>query len=106
MSYFTNIITGLLFGGQVNKRKSYEHEQEFRLLIQDFASAKGPSVSESSTPRRLGLYIPVDLSKLIEKVYVAPSNAKWLHKLVASITKKYGLDKDVAQSSLDEKPIY
>lgn len=110
IDYDTEVMEGGLDEGErypfYYKRKSYEHEQEFRLLIQDFASAKGPSISESITPRRLGLYVPVDLNKLIEKVYVAPSSTKWLHKLVESITKKYGLDKDVVQSSLNEKPIY
>lgn len=73
------------------KRLAFEHEREMRLVTQ-----------EKSPPGAPGIMMPVDLSKLIDGVYVAPNAAKWFRDLVGSVTRKYGLDLPVHQSSLDE----
>ena len=86
------------------KRKSFEHELELRAVIQKLPR-KGLS-TRSKRPFDDGVYVPVDLNLLISKICLAPTSPQWLHELVESITRKYQLDKEVCQSSLDEKPIY
>lgn len=96
------------------KRKSFEHECELRAIIYSDPLpklARGHKLEPQdmelcSSPFKDGLYIPVDLELLINKIYVAPTTPKWLHELVQAVTRKYGLKKEVCQSSLDEKPVY
>lgn len=85
-----------------HKRKSFKHESELRVLIQ-----KRKGISErSKRPCVDGLYIPVDLDRLISRICLAPQTPKWLFELVLSVTKKYNLDKEVIPSSLDITPMY
>jgi len=86
-----HIPEGNAFWPYAFKRLAFQHEQEMRIVTQ--------AVSPPGLP---GTLIPVDLSSLIESVYVAPNAAGWFHELVESITRKYGLVLPVRQSSLDE----
>ena len=89
----------------VHKRTSFEHERELRAVIQELPS-KGGKLDLSKPSFEDGLYVPVDLDVLIENIYLAPTSPKWLFDLVESVTEKYRLNKDVLQSSLDDKPVY
>lgn len=86
------------------KRKSFSHEQELRAIIQKLPP-KGIT-KRSKRPFDNGIYISVDLNLLINRIYLAPACPKWLFELTKSVTQKYGLDKEVKQSSLDDIPIY
>lgn len=90
----------------VHKRKSFEHEQELRAVIQEFSYKKSGEINWSKSPFDDGIYIQVDLHVLIDKIYLAPTSPKWLLELVKSVTRKYGLDKEIVQSSLDDVPVY
>ena len=46
------------------------------------------------------------LDDLIESVYVSPMAASWFKDIVADILNKYGLNKDVSHSSLDDRALY
>jgi hypothetical protein len=109
LDYETEVMTGGLEEGErypfFHKRKSFEHERELRLMIQDFKSAKSP-IMYASPPHRDGIYVSVDLGSLIERIYLAPSCPKWQLGLLKSVTRKYGLNKEVIQSGLNEKPVY
>jgi len=89
----------------INKRKSYDYEQELRAVIQKTVIKNGkfdtfkPSFEE-------GIDILVDLYLLIEKIYVAPTTSGWLFNLVKSVVVKYGLNKEVLRSSLDNIAVY
>jgi len=89
-----NVLSPLMY-----KRKSFEHERELRAVVQ-VPSENGKALFGD------GLFISVDLGTLIDKIYLAPTSAKWLFELVESVTRKYGLDKEVLQSSLDDVPVY
>lgn len=86
------------------KRKSFKHEAELRAVIQELPEDR--LSEEAERPFIHGVYIPIDLDLLIRKICLAPTSPKWLHELVESVMKKYGLNKELCQSSLDEKPIY
>lgn len=109
LDYESEVMTGGLEEGErypfFHKRKSFEHERELRLMIQDFKSAKSPIV-HASPPHRNGIYVSVDLGSLIERIYLASSCPKWQRGLLESVTRRYGLNKEVIQSGLDEKPVY
>lgn len=109
LDYESEVMTGGLEEGErypfFHKRKSFEHERELRLMIQDFKSAKS-LIIYASPPHRDGIYVSVDLGSLIERIYLAPSCPKWQLGLLKSVTRKYGLNKEVIQSGLNEKPVY
>lgn len=76
------------------KRTAFQHEKEIRAII------RKPELGEN------GLPIDVDVERLIEKVYISPSAPSWFACLVENVLKKYGLNKEVLHSKLDEEPIY
>ncbi len=76
------------------KRTAFQHEKEVRAIFREPGNASA------------GLMIRIDLDMLIEKVYISPSAPGWFASLVGNVLKKYGLDKKVEHSKLDEKPIY
>lgn len=90
----------------VHKRKSFEHEQELRAVIQQFRYTKNGEINWDRPLFDDGVYVQVDLDLLIDKIYLAPTAPKWLPELVKSVTKRYKLDKEVVQSTLDDVPVY
>jgi hypothetical protein len=98
----TNIFFPLL-----HKRESFKHEQELRAVLGVLKQTKG-KVTTTSIPKKFltdhQLYVPIDLNTLIENIYLAPTCPNWIYTLVTSVTKKYGLDKQVIPSNLDAKP--
>ncbi len=90
------------------KRKSFAHEDELRALIWTLQHGKNdPSNRETNKYKdTFGLYVLVDLDKLIERVYVAPTAPRWIVEMIESLISKYGLQKQVMQSILADKPLY
>jgi hypothetical protein len=76
------------------KRTAFKHENEVRAIFKEAGSIRG------------GMPVEMDLNMLIERVYVSPSAPVWFANLVGSVLKKYGLNKLVEHSKLDESPIY
>jgi hypothetical protein len=92
-----------------HKRKSFEHEQELRVVIQAFSYDQKGEIDWSRSPHRKGLYVPVNLDLLIDRIILAPSCSPWQKAVVKSVVKKYGLDKRVLHSLLyvsDERIVY
>jgi len=85
------------------KRKSFEHEKELRAIIVLISN------EQTEEPKKdlacSGIYIPIDLDILIEKIYVSPTAEEWFKDLVESIVKKYKLKKVVVQSDLAKDPV-
>lgn len=86
-------------GGTVNvfkwvtlKRRSFEHEREFRALVID--------------PQASGVSVPVDIHTLIERVFVSPTTPDWLASLVGSLLARYGVSAGVTRSELASGPDY
>ncbi len=86
------------------KRKIFRHEQELRAVIRKlpkrrfFSPRSKPTIGE-------GIYVPVDLKVLIDKIYLAPISLTWQSELLKSLVAKYQIDKEVVQSSMDDKPL-
>ena len=53
-----------------------------------------------------GLQVPVDLARLIERVYVSPKSPSWIAALIENILEKYEIDVSVHHSDLSSGPLY
>lgn len=89
----------------IHKRKSYEHEKELRALIWTLQHGKN-SLMGNKYKDVDGFYVPVDLEKLINNVYVAPNAPSWMLEIIKAIVGKFELRKAVKQSSLASTPFY
>ncbi|EDX54316.1 conserved hypothetical protein (plasmid) [Bacillus cereus W] len=78
------------------KRISFKHEQEVRLIyaLTPFHEEYG----ENSDVK--GKSIQVDLTHLIERVYVSPDAAPWFVDVVKVILEKFNIDAEVIHSEL------
>lgn len=76
------------------KRKSFEYEKEVRVIT------RRHNIKEH------GLYIPVDLMKLIKGVYISPYAPEWFVDVVKTVLRKYRLNIQISYSKLLEKPFF
>lgn len=91
------IPEGNTFWPFVHKRRSFEHERELRAITAHLRAG----------PRPPNIRISVDLGKLIENVFVAPTCPHWFAELVGNLLVRYGLPHLVPQrSSLDDQPLF
>ncbi|RFA13936.1 hypothetical protein B7R22_09875 [Subtercola boreus] len=92
------------------KRKSFEHEREVRIIFSSVARGeedpyeRDNAVLARSQPRAMSL--PVDLSLLIENVFVHPGSDEWFRRLVESVSHKYGVKVHARQSKIADDPVY
>lgn len=68
------------------KDRSFEHEKELRII---FPLKDKMNVEKCGN----GIKIPVDVSKLIENVYISPTSDDWIIGIVKSVMSIYGIDK-------------
>jgi len=90
------------------KRKSFEHEKELRALIWTPQHGKNVMGNPALNKFRdqIGIYVPVNIEKLISRIFVAPTAPHWMLELLESLVKKYGLEMNVIQSDLASTPVY
>jgi hypothetical protein len=89
-----------------HKRKSFEHEDEYRAIIQPLKNKQNGEVDFRKSTLKDGIYVPIDLDKLIEHVYLSPTCPEWHKDVAQSILRKYKLNRKIKQSKLSEKPQY
>jgi len=77
------IPLGNLLSPFMYKRKSFEHERELRALIWTPQHGKNVIGDPSKNKFRdlTGVYVPVELNRLINRVYLAPTAAGWGHRM-------------------------
>ena len=51
-----------------------------------------------------GLYVPVNLYRLVAQIVLSPKSPDWFLALMQSITRKAGLSAEVVHSDFDRKP--
>jgi hypothetical protein len=90
----------------LHKRMSFRHERELRAIAQSFRYKRSGAIDLRKPPYDNGAYIEVDLSMLLDRIYVAPATPKWLRELVESTAAKYDVRVEFVQSALGEEPIY
>ena len=92
--YIHDIDPCMTFNWVILKRRSFDHEREFRGVI----------LGEAGTAA--GTALPVCVPTLIKKIYVAPSSPEWVGSLITSVSKRYGLDVEVVHSDILQRPTY
>jgi hypothetical protein len=99
------------------KRKSFSHEEEIRAVIQELPLIPRELDKEGeviiSEEYIINDYKPIEgksfeinVNNLIERIYVAPTAPKWFFDLTVKVLKKYGFNKEVRHSSLENNPVY
>jgi hypothetical protein len=98
-----NILSPFMY-----KRKSFEHERELRCLIWTPQHGKNDLTSTNTNKYKdtFGIYVPVDLELLIQRIYLAPTSPVWVRNLLQSIVKKFKVEKPIIQSDLASVPVY
>jgi hypothetical protein len=89
------------------KRKSFEHEREFRALI--FALAVNDEGQVNLNVPVFpdgGVAVPVNLDVLVEAIHVSPGAPPWFREVVQAAIERFGRSYRVVQSRLDEDPIF
>ena len=89
----------------MHKRLSFAHERELRAIFWEIDGTPEAQPHKSKIGPS-GLTIEVELSSLIERIYVNPTAAPWFAKLVEDVTAKCGFSFPVAQSALSTAPLY
>jgi hypothetical protein len=74
------------------KRKSFQYEREVRIIT---------DVADSKIKLNDGLKINVDISQLIEKIYIHPKSENWYKNLVIQLVKQLGFDFEIEKSDLE-----
>lgn len=82
------------------KRKSYSHENEFRVISYDMASHVNRDDPSKSYK------VELDLSKLIENVYISPKAPDYFQDLILDISKKYGHTFTIKRSGIYSSPFF
>ena len=96
IDYHTEAIPEqFLLDALLYKRNHFEHEREVRAL-------KRP-LDRSNIPEK-GEYSPVDLSVLIQEVFVSPLSPDWFVELVESVSDKFGLQAKIKLSAFNTLP--
>jgi len=81
------------------KTKAYEYEKEVRVIIDRFRHDARPD------PECPGIRIPVDASRLLRSIVIAPDAPPWFEQLVRQSAKRYGVSAPVRRSRLATDPI-
>jgi hypothetical protein len=99
-------------GGSVNslipvllKRKSFEYEHEVRVVVWS-GTEEEESAELNLAPTAKSFEIPVDLSELIDAVFLCPTSEPWLVDPIKELLKRFGLPNTlVIRSDLYDKNI-
>lgn len=97
-----NELVGYLYF--LRKRQIYKYENELRVLtiIMEHKKDKIPELDFITS----GVYIPINLDTLVEKIVLSPKAKSWHKDLIKAIIEKYSLRKKVIHSKVDEIPTY
>lgn len=105
INYNTDMIpVNNVFHPFMFKRKSFEHEKEARVLMQELPMSDG-TFDYKIQNEKFGINIDINLNTLIQKIYIAPNAASWFTDLVKEITNKYSIKAPVIKSDLYKDPV-
>lgn len=94
----------------LRKRKSFEHEREVRALVNcmyEGISFSNEDVWGLDQPEiGPGVHVQIDISILIESIYIAPTAPTWFKDLVNAVSVKFGYNFAIRQSEMGASPIY
>ncbi len=90
----------------LHKRKSFEYEKELRAVILKIPPERDGKIYLYQNTPDAGMYVKIEVTKLIERVYVSPTAPDWFYDLTKSIVGKYNYEFDVLKSDLCRDSVY
>jgi hypothetical protein len=78
----------------IHKRNSFEHEKEFRALINEHDT--NDAIKQ----------VKVNARDLIKMVYVCPKAPSWFYEIVVDVVKQYGVGVPIEKSAMYTRPTY
>jgi len=87
------------------KRKNFQHENEFRLIVFYPHEPNNGEFKPVPIPN-VGYNVNIDIIQLIENIYISPSAPQGFHELIISVIAKYGYDFCIKQSNLIRDPLF
>jgi hypothetical protein len=90
----------------LHKRRSFQHENEVRAMFQYTLSVPEGETPDPTWVQPSGIQLPLDLSDLIDFVYVNPEAPHWVHHVVEAVCDRFDLKVPVLKSDLDRDPVY
>ncbi|MEE0686775.1 MAG: hypothetical protein UEA60_08995 [Lachnospiraceae bacterium] len=113
IDYATEYIEDIsnMFSLAIHKRKSFEFEQEIRCVcIMNYADDKGNILEQYRSEEEFnridlnkmpkGIKVPIDLSILLEKIYISPYAPEYLEENIRMLIDKFGINAEVVRSDL------
>lgn len=89
----------------LRKRRIYDYENEVRCCYA-LSPDSGKEFEWQQQDIYNGVFIPVDLDTMIERVYISPYSPKWLRDIVEGINKKFNLKKEIIHSKVFDSVDY
>ncbi|PHS03434.1 MAG: hypothetical protein COA88_15850 [Kordia sp.] len=90
----------------MHKRKSFMHENEVRVIINDEASIptndKGWNL-DSKNPK-YGEFVPIELNEIISEITISPLTPSWMVEAIKDVCEKYGVSSPIKLSDLYNDP--
>lgn len=90
------------------KRKEYAYEKEIRAVVSNKTSKTDPEVFIN--PKNVnydppdGIYISIDVTELIEKIFVSPNLEAWKRDLLDKLLIRFNFDIEICYSELSKNP--
>ncbi|MCJ2132713.1 hypothetical protein MKK69_01290 [Methylobacterium sp. J-026] len=123
IDYDKDKIGGNVLDVFLHKRFSFAHEMELRAVLWDgldfrekMSKAYGGNLSSDAPPQEalttrsyvnsVGAAVPVDISNLVEKLYISPTSPDWYKEAIEQLCKTYGLKWGVEKSSLSARALF
>jgi hypothetical protein len=93
----------------MHKRLSFECEHELRAVISKIPIDKPETIGLGWRKYHTGIFVKVNLEKLVQSIHVAPTSKRWLIQAAKSVSKKYlstDFSKRVTMSDLAKDPLF
>jgi len=92
----------------MNKRRSFEHENEVRAVInkpvEPFEGSEEYEVVREMT--EFGITIPFKINEVIDEIYLSPDAMPWFVRLILETNAKLGVTAPLRKSSLYDAAIF
>jgi hypothetical protein len=91
----------------VYKRRYYQEENELRAIVW-IPGEEWRYIEQAAEPDEypLGIRVPVNVSDLVQTIYLHPDAPRWQEELVSKLSKRYGLNCPIVKSAISSEPIF
>jgi hypothetical protein len=96
-----NVLNPFLY-----KMKSFQHENELRAIYFELPQSQENGKTYLNHALYDGLYIDIDIDRLVETMYISPLAEDWFYDLIKSVINKYDYNFNIKKSNLCGSPVY